>query len=61
MKKRELLPPKDIHKNFTTYNYLANKALQVLFFTFVKYFTLDGTNKDIQFFCFSFFLKQLFI
>lgn len=32
MKKRELLPQKDIHKNFTAYNYLANKALQVLFF-----------------------------
>ena len=61
MKKRELLPKKDIHKYFTTYNYLANKALQASSCIVVKYFTLDGTNKNIQFFCFSFFLKQLFI
>ena len=31
MKKRELLPQKDIHKNFTTYNYLANKAFVFLY------------------------------
>ncbi len=61
MKKRELSPKKNIHKYFTTYNYLANKTLQVLSCIVVKYFTLDGTNKHIQFFCFSFFLKQLFI
>lgn len=31
MKKRELLPPKDIHKKFTTYNYLSDKAYKFYF------------------------------
>ena len=37
MKKRELSPKKNIHKYFTTYNYLANKALQVLSCIVVKH------------------------